>query len=62
MRRRDLSLSSVPARFPLTDGHVLAILGGYFALLQRHFGAEEMMEAVLTEDFETAFVDGVVEA
>jgi hypothetical protein len=28
--------------FPLTDARILAILGGYFALLQRHFGAEEM--------------------
>ena len=44
---------------PLGDGRILAILGGYFALLQRHFGAEDMMEAVLTEDFETGFVDGV---
>jgi len=33
------------AEFPLTDGRVLAILGGCFALLQRHFEAEEMMEA-----------------
>jgi len=48
------------AEFPLTDGRVLAILGGYFALLQRHFAAEDMMEAVLTEDFETGFVGGMV--
>jgi len=33
------------AEFPLTDGRVLAILGGCFALLQRHFEAEDMMEA-----------------
>jgi hypothetical protein len=46
--------------FPLTDARILAVLGGYFALLQRHFGAEAMMEAVLTEDFETGFVGGVV--
>jgi hypothetical protein len=43
----------------LTDAKILAVLGGYFALLQRHRSAEEMMEAVLTEDFETGFVDGV---
>ena len=48
------------AEFPLTDGRVPAILGGYFALLQRHFEAEDMMEAVLTEDFETGFVGGMV--
>ena len=48
------------AEFPLTDGRVLAILGGYFALLQRHFAAEDMMEAVLTDDFETGFVGGMV--
>ena len=48
------------AEFPLTDGRVLAILGGSFALLQRHFAAKDMMEAVLTEDFETGFVRGMV--
>ena len=48
------------AEFPLNDGRVLAILGGYFALLQRHFAAEDMMEAVLTDDFETGFVGGMV--
>jgi hypothetical protein len=48
------------AEFPLTNGRVLAILGGYFALLQRHFGAEDMMEAVLTDDFQTGFQGGMV--
>jgi hypothetical protein len=48
------------AEFPLPDGRVLALLGGDFALLQRQFGAEDMMEAVLTEDFETGFVGGMV--
>jgi hypothetical protein len=45
--------------FPLSDAKILALLGGYFALLQRHVDAADMMEAVLTEDFETGFVDGV---
>ncbi|HEX4623829.1 MAG TPA: hypothetical protein VH231_05205 [Solirubrobacteraceae bacterium] len=59
MGPRDLSVSPIPD-FPLTDARLLAVLGGYFALLQRHFDAEPMMEGVLTEDFESGFVGGMV--
>jgi SnoaL-like domain len=42
----------------VTEAELRELLAEYLALLQRHPGAEEMMEAVLTEDFETGFVDG----
>ena len=59
MGPRDLSVSRIPD-FPLTDARLLAVLGGSFALLQRHLDAEPMMQGVLTEDFETGFVGGRV--
>jgi hypothetical protein len=42
----------------VTEAELRELLAEYLALLQRHPDAEEMMEAVLTEDFETGFVGG----
>jgi SnoaL-like domain len=43
----------------LNEDQVRKLLAEYLTLLQRHPSAEEMMAAVLTDDFETGFVDGV---
>ncbi|MGY1786556.1 hypothetical protein [Geodermatophilus sp. SYSU D00698] len=37
---------------------VLTAIEDYFRLLQAHVPAEEMLEKILTEDFETGFVGG----
>jgi hypothetical protein len=42
----------------MTEQQLRALLAEYLGLLQRHPTAEEMMAAVLTEDFETGFVGG----
>jgi len=42
----------------MTEQELRGLLAEYLGLLQRHPAAEEMMAAVLTEDFETGFVDG----
>jgi hypothetical protein len=42
----------------MTEQELRGLLAEYLGLLQRHPAAEEMMSAVLTEDFETGFVDG----
>jgi hypothetical protein len=44
----------------LTDGQLVAILQRYLTILQRHPSAEAMMKEILTEDFETGFIDGQV--
>jgi hypothetical protein len=41
-----------------TPERVLAVLADYLDALQRHPSAEEMMPRIVTEDFETGFVDG----
>jgi SnoaL-like domain len=43
----------------MREQQLRAVLTDYLGLLQRHPTAEEMMAAVLTEDFETGFEDGV---
>ena len=43
---------------PPDDSEIRATLGDYLGLLQKHVGAEEMMSAILTDDFETGFVGG----
>ena len=43
---------------PPTRERVLAVLADYLGALQRHPSAEEMMPRIVTEDFETGFVDG----
>lgn len=45
---------------PLGDEQILAVLADYFEYLQRHAPAEEMMAAVLTDDFETGFPKGMM--
>jgi len=42
----------------VTEQELRAVLGEYLTWLQRHPSAEEMMTAVLTEDFETGFENG----
>lgn len=42
----------------MTDRELRDVLAEYLGLLQRHPSADEMMAAVLTEDFETGFVGG----
>ena len=42
----------------MTEQELRGVLAEYLGLLQRHPSAEEMMSAVLTEDFETGFVGG----
>jgi hypothetical protein len=42
----------------MTEQELRGLLAEYLGLLQRHPSAEEMMAAVLTEDFETGFVGG----
>jgi hypothetical protein len=42
----------------MTEQELRDILAEYLGLLQRHPSAEDMMAAVLTEDFETGFVGG----
>ena len=43
---------------PLTDERLRELLQEYLRILQGHPSAEEMMEKILTEDFETGFVGG----
>ena len=43
---------------PLTDERLRDLLQSYLRILQGHPSAEEMMEKILTEDFETGFVGG----
>jgi SnoaL-like domain len=42
----------------MTEQELRHVLAEYLGLLQRHPSADEMMAAVLTEDFETGFVGG----
>ena len=42
----------------MTEHELREVLAEYLTLLQRHPTAEEMMDAVLTEDFETGFEGG----
>ena len=42
----------------MTEQELRAVLTEYLTLLQRHETAEEMMAAILTEDFETGFEGG----
>lgn len=42
----------------MTEEELRELLAEYLSLLQRHPPAEEMMSAVLTDDFETGFVGG----
>jgi hypothetical protein len=42
----------------VTEHELRELLAEYLTLLQRHPTAEEMMEAILTEDFETGFEGG----
>jgi hypothetical protein len=44
----------------LTDDQLVDILQRYLSILQRHRTAEEMMSAILTDDFETGFIGGQV--
>jgi SnoaL-like domain len=44
----------------MTEQELRRLLAEYLGLIQRHPSAEEMMAAVLTEDFETGFVGGKV--
>ena len=39
----------------MTESLLRAVLAEYLDLLQRHSAAEEMMAAIVTEDFETGF-------
>jgi hypothetical protein len=43
---------------PLSESGLREVLAEYLTILQRHPSAEEMMAAILTEDFETGFVGG----
>jgi hypothetical protein len=42
----------------LTEEGLRKVLGEYLRILQRHPSAEEMMDRILTGDFETGFVGG----
>jgi hypothetical protein len=42
----------------MTENELREHLAEYLTTLQSHPSAEEMMAAVLTDDFETGFVDG----
>jgi hypothetical protein len=42
----------------LTEHQLREVLADYLTLLQRHPSPEEMMEAILTDDFETGFEGG----
>jgi SnoaL-like domain len=42
----------------MTEKELRSVLEEYLTLLQRHPSAEEMMAAILTEDFETGFEGG----
>ena len=42
----------------LTEHELRGVLAEYLTLLQRHPSAEEVMQAILTEDFETGFEEG----
>jgi hypothetical protein len=43
-----------------SDEELVAVLQRYLTILQRHPKAEDMMDEILTEDFETGFVGGQV--
>jgi hypothetical protein len=40
----------------LTDDQLVGVLRRYLTILQGHPSAEEMMNQILTEDFETGFI------
>jgi hypothetical protein len=42
----------------LTDDALVGVLSEYLGILQMHPAAEEMMDRILTPDFETGFVGG----
>src|SRR5215475_8322927 len=44
---------------PPLDEEILGALDAYLDQLQRHPSAAEMLATVVTDDFETGFVDGV---
>ena len=44
----------------LTDDQLVGVLQRYLTILQGHPSAVEMMDEILTEDFETGFIDGQV--
>jgi hypothetical protein len=44
----------------IDDAQLVELLQRYLTILQGHPSAEEMMERILTEDFETGFVGGHV--
>jgi SnoaL-like domain len=46
------------AAVPISEDRLRDVLAEYLTILQRHPSAEEMMAAILTEDFETGFVGG----
>jgi SnoaL-like domain len=46
------------ASAPISEDQLREVLAEYLTILQRHPSAEEMMAAILTEDFETGFVGG----
>ncbi len=48
----------MPGSPELSDTDLVEILQAYLRLLQQHPSAEEMLERVLTEDFETGFIGG----
>jgi hypothetical protein len=61
LRRPALSAaigSSVVSEPPISDSELREVLAEYLTILQRHPSAEEMMAAILTDDFETGFVGG----
>jgi SnoaL-like domain len=61
LRRPALSAaigSSVVSEAPINDSDLRGVLAEYLTILQRHPSAEEMMAAILTDDFETGFVGG----
>ena len=42
----------------LSDEKLVAVLSEYLGILQQHRPAEEMMDLILTSDFETGFIGG----
>src|ERR687883_2070115 len=47
-------------RRALTDAELVDVLSEYLTILQGNPTAEEMMDRILTSDFETGFIDGFV--
>jgi hypothetical protein len=45
---------------PISEAELREVLAAYLGELQRHPSAEEMMAAILTDDFETGFVGGQI--